>query len=141
MATIIDKGWLWLTNGVDTLKLAAEQVFWDEVRDPQISHYPGFSFGYDQDTNYYLFTVKRLYFDSHSSYDNFKTYVNTWQVAAPFTLKIQRASTGEFESPDGTYEEYQVLHLGMKKCYKVVNGDEEFYVVENMQFEEAGVRS
>ena len=143
MANLIEDGWLILSNGTDTLELACREIKWDVILNPTLDHYEGkFSLGYDLSIEFFIFQVSGILFDTNAKYKIFAAKILDWQHTSPFTLKIQRTLAGAFEYPDGTYITYTVLlQKGFAGAQKISKGDQEYYEIGKVIFEEAGVRS
>jgi hypothetical protein len=138
MATLVDDGWLWLTDGVDTLKLACVNVTWDILRFPNIDHYEGdFHLGYDLKRKYILVKVNQIIFDTYAKRKTAINTLNTWQDSGLIDLQIQRKSTGAFEEFVGSNTTLpSLMKYGLKNVQKVVNGDREFYIIGKVDFEQ-----
>jgi hypothetical protein len=140
MATLINKGWVYLTNDTDIMKLAAEFVEYDWIWDPEISHFEGGDnhYGYDSLKRYFVVKIKRFLFDSKSDAETYKSNLATWQSAGTFKIKIQDKSTPTYEKFDGTNTTLPVLSYGPRGNRKIEPGDGETYEIRNQVFEQAG---
>ena len=143
MATIIDDGYLELTDGTDTLKLACEEIIVDMVLKPKMKHYEGgTNLGYDLGVNYFIFKVSGVILDSYTKFKNCISYLKSWQASAPFSLKIKRDTTNYTEW-DGSNTTFKVLVKGGLKALEAlsITQFEDVWYIGNITFEEAGSRS
>ena len=140
MAVIINKGWLILTNGVDTLKVyfqkfTAQRVFMGS----HIEHYLGGThYFYDMGARYWNFIIKNVMFDSHTDMNNAIVYLENWQDAGTFTLSVQRNSTGDFVSFDGDTTITVAIPQGGFSLEKLAAYNDDNYVLTKLQLEQAG---
>ena len=143
MATLINSGWLYLTNGIDIMKLACRGVKIDSIRDPTITHeVGGLSYGYDLGTEFYLVTVSGILFKNVTDKDTFVEKFNAWLNSGPIDLKIQRKTTGEYEKIDGVNTVLPVLSSkGLGGIQKIAKEDGEVYEVGKTIFEQTGALS
>lgn len=140
MATLINKGWLYVSNGTDIMKLACLKVTYDLIFNPTISHnLGGINYGYDLSELYAMFKVTRLIFNTEADRSTFISNIISWQQTAPFTFKIQRNTSGNYEKLDGTNTSVLVLiDKGLKNIEKITPGDQERYVINDVLFVQAG---
>lgn len=143
MATLINNGWLYLSDGTDEMKLACREIKWDAMREPEIIHeVGGWSYGYDLDIDYLIIKVSGILFKTSADHVIFETKLRSWQKSGVINLKVQRKVAGDFEPLDGTYTQIQVLaQKGWQDIQKIANEDGEVYEIGKIAFEEAGQRS
>jgi len=143
LTTLINMGWLYLTDGTDIMKIACRKIRWKYIFDPTITHFiGGTSIGYDIGEKYLVITAQGLIFENTSDVETFIQYIDDWQHNGPFTLKIQKNGAGNFHKLDGVNTTYQVLvQKGIQDAYPVANGDATVMEIKSMIFEEAGTRS
>lgn len=142
MANLIEDGWLHLTNGSDSMKLACRTIKWDTVFDPTIDHYEGkISFGYDLGVDWQVIKVGGIIFSSESDLTIFNLKLRAWQFAGTLALRVQRKAAGDFEKIDGVHTYYPVLSKGTADATKIEAEDGEHYEVGKLQFELAGIAS
>ena len=139
MATIIDDGWVYLTDGTDVIKAQSREVVYDEIWNPEITHYVGGgSYGYDLGMVTRVWKVKGILFDSHTKYDNFVTYLRSWQTSGTITLGIYRNSSSAYWVCDGTNTTYTVLVRSLQGARKLAPADGDVWEIGMAVFEEAG---
>jgi hypothetical protein len=142
MVNLIEDGWLYLSNGTDVLELACKKIQWDEIRDPNFNHQPGFNFVYDLDVDYFIVKVTNVYFNTTAKYELAVATLNAWQKAGIYNLKIQRNVAGAYLKLDGIYTQIQVMmNKGLSNMEKISPEDGEVYTIGKITFEEGGVRS
>jgi hypothetical protein len=142
MATLINDGWLYLTDGSDIMKLACEQITIDEDREPDITHYTGGGhYGYDLGSRWIIIKVKNIVFKTKANRETAVEKLDSWQAAGTITLKIQASSSEAYEKIDGSNTTLPVLHYGPKKQEKIAKGDGTVYVIGQIKFEQAGAAS
>ena len=144
MTTLINDGWLVLSNGTDTMKLACETISIDKMRSPEISHFlGGSSFGYDIDKDsFFIAKASNIYFHSHTDAALCQQKLDSWQSAAPFTLQIIRNTSASLTLIGGLYTTITVLmQKGYSGVEKIAKGDQDLWKIGKITFEEAGARS
>lgn len=142
MTVLINDGWLWLSNGTDTMKLACRQISYDHPRAPEITHYEGgISFGYDLDLEFIIVKASGIILTNNADMVIFNDKINDWLKTAPITLQLQRNTGGSFEKFDGTNTTLTVLSKGSSGIQKIAHEDGVTYEVTKMEFEESGARS
>lgn len=141
MTTIINQGFLELTDGSNTFLVYFERLYVDLVREPTIEHIEGgVNYGYDLLKQFLKFYVQNVTLTSHSDFSSFVDYITDWQDAGTFTLKVKRDSTHYIEW-DGDNTSFTVLlaYPGFQKMEKIAPGDQDtLYQIQTMIFEEAG---
>lgn len=143
MANLIEDGWLHLSDGSDTMKLACRTIKWDTIFQPDISHYEGgFSFGYDLGTNWVMIKVSGIIFKTNADLTIFQTKLSAWQVAGTIRLSVQRKAAGTLETLDASNTIFPVLaSKGYSDVTKIEGEDGEHYEVGKIQFEQSGIAS
>ena len=143
MATLINDGWLYLSNGVDIMNLACREISWDIIRAPTISHeVGGFSYGYDLGEEWVMIKVSGIILKSNADVVTFISKFNTWQSSGPISLKIQRNSSVAYEKLDGVYTTFPVLSSkGLSGVKKIAKENGVTYEIGKVMFEQAGVAS
>jgi len=143
MATLINDGWLYLSNGTDDMKLACREIEWDCIRDPDITHeVGGWDYGYDLGINYYIVKVSGILFKSATDKDTFVQKLNSWLGISTITLKIQKNTGGSYEKIDGTNTTLPVLcPKGWSGIKKLAKENGVVYEIGKVQFEQAGSMS
>jgi len=144
MTVIINDGWLYLSNGVDELKLFVETFRYEYIVKGKTSHYTG---GY----NLYIPVVKEylmaqaegIWLNSLAKVENYSKYLKTWIKAGTFNLKFQYESGGSYLELDGDNETFPVTVKNGKtgNIEKRANGDQTFFRVDKVMFEGAGTPS
>lgn len=141
MATIINEGYLELTDGTDTLLLYFKQCKWDYIRNPKNKHFAGGShLGYDLGKKWLEWTFIDIYGTSHSNMANIILYLNNWQTNDHhFTLKIKRDGSN-YIACDGTNTSFTVnMPNGMKQMEKIAPGTQDGpYVIKMLKLEQCG---
>ena len=142
MANLIEDGWLHLTDGSDTMKLACREIKWDTIFTPDITHFEGgVSFGYDLGVDWLTVKVSGIIFKTNAAFTIFNTKIRAWQKTG-FSLKVQRKAAGDFEPLDGTHTIFPVLlPKGYSDATKIEHAEGETYEVGKAQFDQAGIAS
>lgn len=141
MTDIVVDGWLWLTDGVDYLKLQCKVIMWDFMLDPVISHYFGGShFGYDLGKRWLVVKAEEILIKSHIDYSNIVDYLKDWQAAGTITLSVVRNSSNNKIELDGDNTDFTVLikKPGFKGMEKLSPGDQDKYGIGSITFEQSG---
>lgn len=139
MATLIDDGWVYLTDGSDVIKARARDILYAEAWDPDIEHYTGNAqFGFWLNRAVRTWKVKGLLFDTHAKYTSFVSNLRSWNNSAPFTLGIYRDSSSNYWECDGTNTTFTVLAYGIGGGRKIAPEDGTVYEIGLVTFEEAG---
>lgn len=143
MATLIDQGWLYVSNGTDIMKLACVKIKWDYVRNPKITHTEGgYHMGYDLLKKWIVIKVSKILFKTYAHRKTALDTLNSWQDSGPYTLKIQRKSTGQFEEWEGSNTSLSVLSTtGFRDIEKLSNRNQEVYSFGKVIFEQTGATS
>lgn len=143
MATLIDDGWLYLSNGSDTMKIACIEISYDHIRDGEANHYEGgINFGYDMNLNYFMIKVSGMVFKTKAAVEIFKDKFNSWLTSAPITLRIQDNTAPTYEKFDGTNTTLTVISpKGYSGYKKIAHENGTVWVIDKCGFEEAGARA
>lgn len=143
MATLINDGWLYLSNGVDIMNLACRNISWDIIRSPTISHeVGGLSYGYDLGEKYIMVKVSGILFGSNADAVTFTLKFNSWLDSGLINLKIQRNTSTAYEKLDGVNTIFPVLSpKGLSGINKIAKEDGVIYEVGKVAFEQAGAAS
>ncbi len=143
MATLIDDGWLYLTNGTNIMKLACREISYDLIRSPDISHeVGGLSYGYDLGEKYIIVKVSGILLKSNANKNTFVSTFNTWLDAGSIDLKIQRNTSVAYEALDGTNTILPVLSpKGLSGIKKIAKENGVVYEIGKVMFEQAGALS
>jgi hypothetical protein len=144
MTDHITGGWLHLSDGTDNMyiKFSDLEVSWSWI-DVNIKHYvsadrEGTHYGYWFGGKAWSFKFGNLYFETYIDYQNFVRYLHDWQYDNQgLTLKVYRA-TGHYWAFDYTNESYTVMcKKGLPSISKKA-GDQQIYVIKNIEFEQSG---
>lgn len=140
MATIVDDGWLVLTDGSNTLKLAFQRLVARRVfAGAKIKHYDGGGhYGYDFGKRYWTFNISGIYFKNHTDYDNTVKYLEDWQDAGTFTLSVYRNSSSNLMTFDSDSTITVMIPQGGFQVEKIAPYNGTVYVMEKLQLEQAG---
>ena len=140
MATLIDKGWFYLTNGTDDIKIGVEGYDYDLVMAPEISHYPGgFHMGYDLEELYLVLKVKNIILESVADKDTFISNVKSWHQANNLSIKMQISSSPTYDKFDGVNTTFPVLlKNGLRGIRKVARGEKQLWAIKAVTFEQIG---
>ena len=140
MATLINNGWLYLSNGIDIMNLACREIKWDIFRDPTISHeVGGLNYGYDLGTKYIIVSVSGILFKNNADVNTFNEKLNSWLDSGPIDLKIQRNTGGAYEKLDGVNTVLPVLSSkGWSGIRKIAKENGVVYEVGKVAFEQSG---
>jgi len=138
LATLIDDGWLHLTNGTDTMKLACKRVTWDWKWNPSIVHYAGGGhYGIDLQEQALRVTAQMVLFGSLSDAETFLSTLRTWQDSGTFSLSVSYDGTNYIKL-DGTNSTFTVVSKGPGKVEKISPASGTIYAVGQVMFEQAG---
>jgi len=140
MTTLIDEGWLYLTNGTNIMRLACRSIQYDRIWEPDHNHeYGGFNYGYDLAKDYFVIKAGGILFNTTAKKDTFEENIALWQQAEAFTLKIQNKTTpATYTKIGGVYTTLKVLGTkGYSGVHKIA-GEGEFWIIEKMEFISAG---
>ena len=142
MVTVIDDGWLVLTDGTDTFKVFFQQALVMILFDPTIEHNPGSHYGFNL-VEYIIIKVSGILFNSTTKYENFMLYMRNWQGTNPFTLSIYKDTSSNKLKLDGENTDFSVLipSSGIQGGSKIAPEDGEVYRIETITFEQAGASS
>lgn len=140
MATLINDGWLYLTNGIDIMRLACREISWDIIRDPTIVHeVGGLSYGYDLGTKYIMIKVSGILFGNNADVNTFNEKLNSWLDSGPIDLKIQRNTSVAYEKLDGVNTVFPVLvPKGISGIKKIAKENGVVYEVGKVSFAQTG---
>lgn len=146
--TSLGSGYLVLSDGSDTLNLACEEIEVDYKFEPEISHYEANpksstnSLGWHLGKEWLEFKAKGIYWESHSDFSQCIDYLQAWQNAGTFTLRVKRDGSNYTEW-DGDNTTFTVLmKTGIKKMKaESITLFEDVWVLGMIDFEEAGARS
>lgn len=142
MTDYIDKGWLWLSNGTDYLKVYCEHIYWTEIYAPEIEHKEGgLNFGFDLNLYYIMVKVKGVWLESNTEKNNFSKYIKSWQQSNTLQIEVVRNSSDNKEKLDGTNTVFPVLIVGGLKEFEKMPGDQEKYKCSGITFEQNGTAS
>ena len=142
MATLIDNGWLYLTNDTDIMKLACVGIKHNWKWQPDITHYTGGGhYGFDLGESALTFKASRIIFATQANAETYLSNLRTWQLAGTFKLKVQSTSGGAFLKLDGTNTVFPVLSHGPTKISKIGNENNVYFEVGSQVFEIAGTPS
>ncbi len=142
MATLINKGWLYLTDGSDIMRLACEQIIWDWPWNPDITDYANSGhYGYDLGEESIIIKVKGIIFKTLANHDIYLSNLRAWQKASGFDLKVQVTTGGTFKKLDGTNTVFPCLSFGPLGNEKVAKENQEIYKIKTQLFRVAGTPS
>ena len=108
MTTLIDKGWLVLTNGADVMKLAVRSITAERRTKTKFTHYVGGNFSIDLGLSYHVWNCSGLIFDSVANMETFLAYTQTWQQTAAFTMYVYKDGSSNKIKWNGTDTDYTV---------------------------------
>lgn len=136
MTTLINDGWLVLTNGVDEMKLACERIEISEKRQPTMNILPGgVNVGYDLGISQFTFNVSNIYFKSRTDLETFLEKIRLWQYSGTLTLKVIIDSSGNLIKYNGTDTSTRVLYTNLSFT-KLTPGDGQYYRVKKIMLYE-----
>ena len=140
MVTVIDDGWLYLSDGTDILKLFVETFKFKYIKKGTIKHYDGGINLYIPVHKSYLIAVAEgIWLDSVAKVENYQKYIKDWLDSGTFTMKFQYESGGSYLELDGDNESYNVaVKNDLGEVEKVSNGDQEYFYVDKLILEQAG---
>lgn len=140
MATLIDNGWLYLTNAVDIMKVYTKRIVIDDIHlDPFIEHFAGgYNMGFWLGERQIIVKALDLMFITQATAEKFIEKLNEWDYAGVYTLKIQVSATPTYFKIDGVNDSISVLSYGAKEVEKVERGAGTKYKIAMVKFEEAG---
>ncbi|MFW9872561.1 MAG: hypothetical protein ACFFG0_05610 [Candidatus Thorarchaeota archaeon] len=139
MATIINDGWLVITDGSDELRLMFEECKIDIMTNPTIKHYAGGSnTGYTTGKRWLEFKVRNIWLTSSSNFNNFSKYTLSFQDSGTFNIQIKRDSSGNYVTIDDNDDwDVMVKQNGIKDMQKISFGDQQIYQIGLLLLEEA----
>lgn len=144
MVDIIDGGWLWLTDGVDYLKLACVEIEHDIMVDPKIEHYFGGTHtGYDLGKKWLVVKISQIKCKSHTDFSTIIDTLMDWQAAETITLSIVRNTSNNKIELDGDNTNFPVLIAkpGLKGLKKTSPDNQDRYELGSLKFEQIGAAS
>jgi len=140
MATLIDNGWLYLTNGTDIMKLYVKRIVIDDNHlDPFLEHFAGgTNVGFWLGERQIMVKALDIMFITQANAEKFIEKLNAWDYAGVYTLKIQVSATPTYFKIDGVNESISVLSFGAKEIEKAEKGAGTHYKIASVKFEQAG---
>lgn len=142
--TATARGWLILSNGVDTWEIPCEDWEWDSKAKPEIDDLPadtrtGFDLGYISR----IVKIIRAHFSSRDDDDgdhginDFIKDMEDWNVDEPFDLQIEVHGDGRHIHFGNTGSTMKVLFLRKFGITKIGHGDVQEYVIKQIHFIQA----
>lgn len=141
MTVHIDKGWLNVSQGGDSMRVYFETVKVDTKNEPTISHYPFRShLFYTTQKRWEVFKFKNVSFDNHTEFSLFIDIIWDWQAIGTFTLKVERDDIGTGIEWDGDNQTYEVAipKGGVRGKEKIAPDDGGPYQIGMLILEQAG---
>lgn len=139
MVDLINKGWFWLNNGVDYLKLAFIDLLFAWEWEVQFTDYAGDGhYALDLEVQRRIWKPRGIIFDSHTNYDLAVGTIRSWQSTAAFTLEVVRNTSDAKIAFDGTNTSYTVMALGPRRVAKLAAENGDVYEIGTMTFRQAG---
>ena len=140
MATLINDGWLYLSDGTDIMMLACREISYDIIRDPDINHDVGaLSYGYDMGEKWIQIKVSGIILKTEANKNTFVDKYNSWLDSGLIYLKIQRNTGGAFDKLDGTNTRVEVLSpKGLLGIQKIAKENGVIYEIGKVVFEQSG---
>jgi len=141
VATLINNGYLKLTNSTDILLLACEKISADFKMKPKIKHQPGGNhYGYDLGIKWLEWKAESIIFDSHTDWSTCIDTLKDWQLAGTFTLSVIRDGSNNEMEFDGDNSTYTVLlKNGLKQLRALsITQFSDKWVIGSIIFEQAG---
>lgn len=142
MTVHIADGRLWLGNGTDYLKVFCEHIFYTPVFKPEMEHYEGgISFGVDLSVFYLVIKATGIWFDTNTKFENFVSYIKTWQQANTLQVEVIRDSSDNKVKLDGTNTVFPVLVVGGLKEFEKMPENQQLYRMGSIILEQRGTAS
>ena len=103
MATLINKGWLYLTNETDIMRVEFSKLSYDIKTKSNISHYGGgTNTSFNIGEQYLVIKIKNLWLRSKTEFETFTANILSWNKASGIKTSIEIDSSGTFWKLDGT---------------------------------------
>ena len=140
MTVIINDGWLKVDDGSDSMRLMFEQCKIDWFLEPTIKHYAGGAHsGYTTGKRWLVFKVINIWFTTHTKFDDFTTYITSFQDDGAFELEIYRNTDSDKLQIDGNDSwDVMIQKHGIKEMQKYGFENEQIYQIGQLMLEEAG---
>ncbi len=141
MTVHIADGYLWFGNGSDYLKVFCEHIFYNILVLPEMEHYEGgVNLGFDLSKKWIVIKASGVWLNTNAKYENFVTYISTWQQANTLQVEVIRDGTNKVKI-DGTNTIYPVLMTkGLNEIEKMPE-NQEIFRIDNLSLEQRGVAS
>lgn len=141
MVDIIDKGWAYLSNGTDYLKVYCQHILITPVFMPEVEHYEGgVNIGYDLARFWLNIKLVGVWVQSNTEYEAFVSNIKSWQQANTLRIEISRDGTNKAKL-DGTNTIFPVLVMGGLKEMEKMPYDQQIWKTNSITLEQNGSAS